>query len=143
MIYRIFYIIILRYYFWIIYKCQIPHVTSLIKKSHLGYLSGINSGSVIQNSELGAYSYLNNARVFNAVIGRYCSIGDNALIGPGSHDLRSISTHPLFEDELKSQSYKCGIRVWIGNDVWIGANAIILDGKRVANGSVIAAGAVV
>jgi acetyltransferase-like isoleucine patch superfamily enzyme len=143
MLYRIYYIIFLRYFYWAFYKCKVPHVRSFVKNSRIGYRCEINSGSVIQNSELGAYSYLNNAKVFNAVIGRYCSVGFNSLVGPGSHDLRSISTHPLFEDELTRQSYQDDTRVWVGNDVWIGANAIILDGKRIANGSVIAAGAVV
>ncbi len=34
-------------------------------------------------------------------------------------------------------------RIEIGNDVWIGARVVILDGVKIGNGAVIAAGAVV
>ncbi|MDE6871395.1 MAG: CatB-related O-acetyltransferase [Bacteroidales bacterium] len=89
----------------------------------------------------------------NAVIGKFCSIGPEVLIGGlPSHPLNLKSTFPGFyqkdssfygvepEYEYNEPEFK---QVTIGNDVWIGARAMILDGVCVGDGAVIGAGAVV
>lgn len=80
-------------------------------------------------------------------IGNYCSVAPNVYIYNRNHPKNFISMHPFFyNSELKiidkdTVEYEEKI---IGNDVWIGQNAIILPSvKRIGNGVVIAAGAVV
>lgn len=120
--------------------------------SDLGRYVKLNGKSVIIDSVIGDYSYVSNAKVSNCSIGKFCSIGTNASVGGlGKHPIDMISTHPSFY----SVSMQCGRTfseknyfdeyeyTYIGNDVWIGMNAIILDGVKVGNGVVIAAGAVV
>lgn len=120
----------------------------------IGNNSHIFSGNTINHSKIGNYSYCNkNCLVQNAIIGNYCSIANDVLIGLGRHPLDKFSTSPVFykkNNVLKSNNidvkdtnfdeYK---PIKIGNDVWIGARAIIMDGVTIANGAVIAAGAIV
>lgn len=101
--------------------------------------------------ELGSYSYGVVIDLLNfpvkTVIGRYTSIGPGVKIFQANHPSDFLSMHPFF--------YRSDIGVApveriernqlvIGHDVWIGANALICPGcRRVGNGSIIAAGAVV
>ncbi|QXE19776.1 CatB-related O-acetyltransferase [Clostridium sp. 001] len=110
----------------------------------------IGSGCVFSDKEapfqIGDYSYINSGYLYACRIGKYCSIGNNVSIGPGEHWLTKISTFPLnnlvFHIRDLSEFKPIQI-VEIGNDVWIGNNAIILQGVKVGDGAVIAAGAVV
>lgn len=113
---------------------------------------------------VGAFSYSNYQTVIsNTSIGRFCSIGQQCLIGPGNHNLEFATTHPIASDpsgascgmvglphfeavagtEMSSEGRVRDGRVTIGNDVWIGCRAIVLGGVRIGDGAVIAAGAVV
>jgi len=114
------------------------------------------------NCETGAFTYCNGGEIADAVIGRYCSIGQDVLINPGNHPTNLISTHPF---AYKADGACCGLsgrpeyadiaadftgetdarpnRVVIGNDVWIGARVTILGGVTIGDGAVIGAGAVV
>lgn len=97
-----------------------------------------------EGSTIGNYNYLGeNVKVSSTVIGNYCSIAPNSILGPGDHNLNNIST-------CVSVMEKTGISVdlvrkncAIGNDVWIGANVIVLRGVKIGNGAVLAAGCVV
>ena len=112
----------------------------------------IYGGSQIFQSHIGSYSYVaNNSQVICATIGRYCSIADNVIIGPGNHTLSNISTSPIFteprnalgiqwSDDTKVEPFRS---VSIGNDVWIGSRAIIMGGITIGNGAVVGAGAIV
>ncbi len=112
----------------------------------------IYGGSQIFQSHIGSYSYVaNNSQVICATIGRYCSIADNVIIGPGNHTLSNISTSPIFtetrnalgiqwSDDTKVEPFR---PVSIGNDVWIGSRAIIIGGITIGNGAVVGAGAIV
>lgn len=114
--------------------------------------SRIYGGSQIFQSHIGSYSYVaNNSQVICATIGRYCSIADNVIIGPGNHTLSNISTSPIFtesrnalgiqwSDDTKVEPFR---PVSIGNDVWIGSRAIIMGGITIGNGAVVGAGAIV
>jgi len=122
------------------------------KNAHFeGYNRIYGHGRVI-NASIGLFTYIANARVVNCNVGRYCSIGPDALIGGlGRHPTRRLSTHPVFYSQAKQagETFSKGDyfdekrSVSIGNDVWIGARAIVLDGVTVGDGVIIAAGAVV
>jgi acetyltransferase-like isoleucine patch superfamily enzyme len=104
------------------------------------------------NSRIDSYTYIQkNSTVFNAEIGKFCSIASGVSIAPGMHDLTKVTTHPsfyfntdalpkIFVTEDKLELYK---RVHIGHDVWIGEKVVIIDGIKIGNGAVIASGAIV
>ena len=64
-------------------------------------------------------------------------IGNYVSIHSENH-CYSDTTRPIREQGV---FYKGGIT--IGNDCWIGAKATILDGTKIGNGCIVAAGAVV
>ena len=113
------------------------------------YLS--DNVDVRDNVTIGAYSYCNRGTTIfkGCKIGNYCSIGYNVHIGPPEHPAHFYSTSPAVYRHERIKS----ICNWpnddilspaiIGNDVWIGSNAIILQGCRIGDGAIIAAGAVV
>jgi virginiamycin A acetyltransferase len=101
--------------------------------------------------EIGTYSYggcFNPVRIgAHTKIGRYCSFAGNVWRFNANHPLKFKSMHPYFyspafgyvREELITRS-----ELVIGNDVWVGQNAIILHSvKRIGDGAVIGAGAVV
>ncbi len=78
---------------------------------------------------------------FIAVRGRV-TIGENTIFGPG------VSIHAenhLFGDPFKPIRLQGAGRkgITIGRDCWIGSKVVILDGVKIGNGCVVAAGAVV
>jgi acetyltransferase-like isoleucine patch superfamily enzyme len=98
------------------------------------------------------YSYISDkTQISHAVIGKFCSIGPNCMIGWGVHPLEGFSTAPMFYSTWKQNGItltevnKVEDRriIEIGNDVFIGMNVVILDGVKIGNGAVIGAGAVV
>ncbi len=108
--------------------------------------------TVVSNATLGRFTYITDAKISNAVVGSFCSVGPGAMIGGlGRHPTNWISTHPVFYSNRKQagisftdrQHMEEAPQVSIGNDVWIGANAIVLDGINIGDGAIIAAGAVV
>ena len=80
-------------------------------------------------------------------IGRYCSIADGVRILNHNHPLEFKGTSGLFFNPEFGVSKAWHVEFTpkeIGNDVWIGANAVILpEVRRVGDGAVIGAGAVV
>lgn len=80
------------------------------------------------------------------VIGSFCSIAPNVwFVFNNEHHINCLSTYPFkvmaLGDKRPEAETKGGIVV--GDDVWIGFGATILDGVKLGQGSVIAAGAVV
>jgi acetyltransferase-like isoleucine patch superfamily enzyme len=112
---------------------------------------------------VGAFTYFNHgAEVNDAKIGRYCSIGQRALIGPGAHHTHFATTHPIGADPSgvsagmeRSARYRASVMTVatrirapapatvIDHDVWIGANVVVMSGVHVGVGAIIGAGAVV
>lgn len=106
---------------------------------------------------VGAYSYGNvETVVYNADIGRFCSIAHRVMIGPVEHPVDWLSTsgfawgdhvfgaygqyRAFASDEIFAKNEH---RTTIGNDVWIGAGAFIRKGVTIGDGAIVAAGAVV
>jgi acetyltransferase-like isoleucine patch superfamily enzyme len=107
---------------------------------------------IISSSKIGAHTYIQKkSTIFNAEIGRFCSIASGVSIGPGIHKTDGVTTHsafylknsPLRKIYSKEDLFECSKRTKIGHDVWIGERAIIIDGVTIGTGAIIAAGAVV
>lgn len=122
-------------------------VNSLIERP-----SKISQHSYIYNSKIHSYTYLAGFNsVMNTTIGKFCSIGDYAIIGAGNHPTDFISSAPAFYSPHKQcnatfadKSYFEEMKpTFIGNDVWIGAFAIIMTGVTIGDGAIIAAGSFV
>ena len=91
----------------------------------------------------------------SAIVGKFCSIGNNCIIGGAEHPQHFVSTSPAFYGgyrkplsirkiclgKLRWESYSQEVE--IGNDVWIGNNVIIKSGVTIGTGAIIGAGAVV
>ena len=102
---------------------------------------------------VGDFTFIaSDSLIYNTKIGKFCSIASGVKCGLGIHPSRTfVSTHPAFYSTKKQAQItfadKCYFEenksVLIGNDVWIGANAVLLDGIKVGDGAIIAAGAVV
>jgi acetyltransferase-like isoleucine patch superfamily enzyme len=114
----------------------------------------LHSGVQISRTCVGAYTYISkNTKLYNTHIGRFCSLGPEIMIGLGKHPSKDfISTYPAFFSHnntgcmcsfVNEQLFEESLTVEIGNDVWIGARAIVLDGVKIGDGAIIAAGTVV
>lgn len=104
---------------------------------------------IISGTQIGDYSYVNAGSIIvSGIIGKFCSIGYFCQIGVHEHPIDFMSTSPFLygkENILKAETSWDDIYSppLIGNDVWIGSKAIILQGVKIGDGAVIAAGAVV
>jgi len=121
----------------------------------------IYANAQVLNSGIGKGTYIGYSSVFNdCLIGRFCSIASSSKIIYGSHPSSIfISTHPAFFSKSKQAGFSFtdvnlfvernfaipekSISVIIGNDVWIGFGAAIMEGVKVGDGAIIAAGALV
>lgn len=91
------------------------------------------------NCEIGNYTFIGRySNITRAKIGNYCSIGNFVAIGPGEHEIDSISTSSFFTDGDVYQKLTQKDCI-IGNDVWIGTNSIIRRGVVVGDGAIIGA----
>lgn len=116
-----------------------------------GYKSMIRKGSEVSPFvQLGDYSYISGpgSYVEDAIIGKYCSIARQVIIGVSGHNYEWATTSPIItsscyqiiRNDIKEPQKPCPI---IGNDVWIGMNSIIMRGVTIGDGAVIAAGSIV
>lgn len=94
-----------------------------------------------QNVYVGKNSHINHSCCIWAGERSKIILGDNLLMGPGvcifSGNHSTLKGQPMTFQERKEES------VVIGDDVWLGAHSIITAGTHIANGVIVAAGAVV
>lgn len=138
-------LLVKRLYFKSLYKARVE--TPLISfDTVLDVGVTIKAGSVIRSSKIGRYSYLNyGVEAYSSNIASFCSLGQFCQIGPNEHLLKYITTcEALYSPKvLNIVNQKNKTRTDIGPDVWIGSRAIVLKGRKVGVGAVVAAGAVV
>ncbi len=120
------------------------HHTRFSKEIYLGAFSRI------ENTTIGNYTRIKPlCNIFNAEIGKYCSIAKGTKIGLGKHPTYLLSTNSIFYKQGISDSFARPIdfnefeTVHIGNDVWIGLESVIMDGVTIGDGAIIAARSVV
>jgi len=111
-------------------------------------------------SKLGFASYISkNTHLQNVKIGKYCSIGPNVISIHGTHPTKDfVSTHPaffstdfknsytqkqLFQEKPEPIDNNEPYMTIIGNDVWIGASVNIIEGVKLGDGCIVAAGSLV
>jgi len=94
-----------------------------------------------QNVYVGKNSHINHLCCIWAGENSKIVLGDNLLMGPGvgmfSGNHSTIKGQPMTFQERKEAS------IVIGDDVWLGAHSVITAGTHIANGVIVAAGAVV
>lgn len=109
---------------------------------------------VFHGAEVGRYSYgpvlAPGVIPPQSRVGAYCSVGPGLVVRRRDHPLERPSLHPFFYNRHLGFVVRDTIAdtadnpLEIGNDVWIGDRVTILSGcRRVGNGAVLAAGAVV
>ena len=114
----------------------------------------IARGCILSDVSIGSYTYLSaNTQGKYVTIGRFCSIGQDVLLGGLAAHPKNISTHPVFYSKLLNNPYLKPFSIIddyehyrttiIGHDVWIGDRSIILPGVSIGTGAIVAAGAVV
>lgn len=121
----------------------------------------IDQNVVLKYSEIGYLSYVGfDSYLTYCKIGKYCAIGPRVSNALGNHPTKDfVSIHPVF---FSKRNY-CGVNHFcgkdykevsyidnnkkfineIGNDVWIGQNVLLINGVKIGDGAIIAAGAVV
>ena len=122
-----------------------------INNSTIDSSSKICSGSQINNTVLGKYSYIGyNCFSVDVEIGKFCSIADNCRLGGASHPADWVSSSPVFikgknvlKKNLANHKYVATKHTIIENDVWIGAGTQIKSGVRIGTGAIIGMGSIV
>lgn len=126
-------------------------LSSVINNSSVDKRSVIRQKVRLHHSKVGRYSYIGRGSlVQNTEIGAFCSISEGCNIGMPSHPCSFVSTSPVFlkgKNCLKTHfaefPYENCPKTVIRNDVWIGSNAKIKSGVTIGDGAIIGAGAVV
>jgi acetyltransferase-like isoleucine patch superfamily enzyme len=94
-----------------------------------------------QNVYVGKNSHINHHCCIWAGEHSKIVLGDNLLMGPGvcifSGNHSTVKGEPMTFQARKEES------IVIGDDVWLGAHCVVTAGTQIANGVVVAAGAVV
>ena len=85
-------------------------------------------------------------------VGHYCSIGRAQVGGQARHPTSFLSTHPAFYSTQTDAGFtfatldgfdSAARETLVGSDVWIGHGAVVLEGREIGHGAVVAASAVV
>lgn len=128
------------------------YIGAKIANSKFGNYNVIFRDVLMDGCNIGDHTYVQKGTaIFNANVGKFCSIASNVSIGPGIHKIDGVSTHPSFylkntpllKKFSNEDSFLASKTTTIGNDVWIGEKSIILDGITIGTGAIIAAGSVV
>ena len=130
------------------------HETADVQRSRLGAYTQVGARTSFIENVMDDYSYIvNDGEVIYTTIGKFCSIAAMVRINPGNHPThRASQSHFTYrasqyfegaEDEVEFFDWRRLSPVTIGHDVWVGHGAIVLPGRNIGTGAVIAAGAVV
>jgi phosphonate metabolism protein (transferase hexapeptide repeat family) len=130
------------------------HPTADVRDCVLGAYTEVGARTSLLEVSLADYSYVvNDSNIVYATIGKFCSIAAMTRINPGNHPMqRASQSHftyrasayfPGEADDAAFFDWRRSHHVDIGRDVWIGHGAIVLPGRRIGTGAVVAAGAVV
>jgi acetyltransferase-like isoleucine patch superfamily enzyme len=136
------------------FPLSVVHAGAVVgDSSSMGDYAVLFRDSVLLNSALGAYSYVQAASaIYNADIGPFCSIAGAVKIGLASHPTAMVCTNPVFYDhEQPLPKFFTSTRLFTHNlprtviaaDVWLGEGVMVKAGVRIGVGAVIGAGAVV
>jgi phosphonate metabolism protein (transferase hexapeptide repeat family) len=128
--------------------------TAKLQETRLGAYCEVGARTILLDVEMGDYSYVvNDAQMTYTTIGKFCSIAAMTRINPGNHPMqRASQSHFTYrasayfegeEDEDEFFAWRRAQPVVIADDVWIGHGAIVLPGRSIGIGAVVAAGAVV
>jgi phosphonate metabolism protein (transferase hexapeptide repeat family) len=128
--------------------------TANVRDSRLGVYTEVGARTKLLEVELDDYSYVvNDSDIAYATIGKFCSIAAMTRINPGNHPMhrasqahftyRASAYFPGEHDDDAFFAWRRSHRVVIGHDVWIGHGAIVLPGRSIGTGAVIAAAAIV
>lgn len=79
----------------------------------------------------------------NCVVPNGSVIGDNVLMGPNCYIHNRNHRFDRIDIPIGQQGYTEKTPITIGNDVWIGRDVSIMTGRRIADGTVVAANSVV
>src|SRR5882672_8683579 len=128
--------------------------TAKLHDTRLGAFCEVGARTILHDVAMDDYSYVvNDSDIAYCGIGKFCSIAAMTRINPGNHPMqrasqahftyRASAYFPGEEDEHEFFAWRRAHRVAIGNDVWIGHGAIVLPGRSIGTGAVVAAGAIV
>jgi phosphonate metabolism protein (transferase hexapeptide repeat family) len=130
------------------------HPTADVRDCTFGRYTDIGARTILLEVEVADYSYIvNDSNIAYTKIGKFCSIAAMTRINPGNHPMhhasqahftyRASSYFPGEADDADFFEWRRAHRVVIGHDVWIGHGAIVLPGRNLGDGAVIAAGSIV
>lgn len=128
--------------------------TASVRESTLGAYTEVGARTILLEVAMSDYSYVvNDAQITYSTIGKFCSIAAMTRINPGNHPMhrasqahftyRASAYFPGEPDDADFFDWRRSHRVDIGHDVWIGHGAVILPGRNIGTGAVVAAGSIV
>src|ERR1700676_467225 len=122
--------------------------------TRLGAYCEVGARTILHEVTMDDYSYVvNDAQVTYATIGKFCSIAAMTRINPGNHPMhrasqahftyRASAYFPGEPDDTEFFEWRREHHVRMAHDVWIGHGAVVLPGRSIGTGAVIAAGTIV
>jgi phosphonate metabolism protein (transferase hexapeptide repeat family) len=128
--------------------------TAKLRDVRLGAYCEVGARTMLLEVAMDDYSYVvNDAQITYTTIGKFCSIAAMTRINPGNHPMhRATQAHFTYRasayfsgesDDSEFFEWRRSHHIDIGHDVWIGHSAIVLPGRSVGTGAVVAAGAIV
>ena len=128
--------------------------SAAVRDSKFGAYTEVGARTILLEVSMDDYSYVvNDAQITYTTIGKFCSIAAMTRINPGNHPMhRATQAHftyrasayfPGESDDAEFFAWRRSHHIHIGHDVWIGHGAIVLPGRNIGTGAVIAASAIV